>query len=103
VFKIAFVSGLMMISAAPSFACEGEAQVIAKVEAVIWSNGQGCKVTLADFTHYAENQLCPLDLIDVNNIGLSIGEADAKVCTVKPGDTISGVMAKQGDKIVLVK
>ncbi|WP_413288339.1 hypothetical protein [Bdellovibrio sp. HCB337] len=99
--KHILVSSLMFLSASAALACEGEAQVIAKIENTKFHLSSGCKVTLTEVRHFSENQLCPLSLSEVNTAGLSIGVVNGHECAASPGDEISGVIEKHGDLYIL--
>lgn len=85
--KSAIISLLMLSSVAASANCLGEAQITAKVKET-----KSCVATLdpQSIRHYAENITCPLSLPDVLNQGI-------QDCTLRAGDTVSGVIVLTED------
>lgn len=79
--------------------CLGEAQIIAKVEAVQPMPPNACfvKVAQKSIRLYKENPLCPLDLAEVLHGGIEVGLRTEDHCVYVPGDEISGVIYEDFD------
>lgn len=93
-------SVLVSICAHAAFAiCSGEAQIIAKVEAVQPMPPNACfaQVSAKSVRFYSENKRCPLALSEVVHAGIEIGLRTEDHCTYSPGDEISGVIFEDVD------
>jgi hypothetical protein len=85
--KSIIISLLMLSSISASATCLGEAQIVAKVKET-----KACKATLDEqnIRHFAENMTCPLSLPEILHEGI-------QDCTLRAGDTVSGVLVVTED------
>ncbi len=80
-------------------ACIGEAQIIAETQGVQPVDLKTCLVSINPYSvrFYSENRTCPLDLSEVLNSGIKVSTKSDGVCSVHPGDAISGVVVVNQD------
>lgn len=98
------LSALLVIgslSSVSAMACDGEAQVIAQVDQTSFRLGIGCKLTLTKVTHFAANPYCPLDIDEINSLGITGDIASGHECALSSGDSISGVVVKRNGNLFL--
>jgi hypothetical protein len=92
------MAALIAFTAQASMAeCLGEAQFVAKVESVK-QTAAGCLATLSidSITHYNESLVCSLDLTEVLQKGIEVGNVNQS-CSYEAGQDISGVLVKNAD------
>lgn len=87
-----------------SASCIGEAQFIAKVGQISKKTMYDCVVKLDEtsVTHYRESIVCPLDLSEVLETGISVGLINGHDCAYSTGDQISGVVVKKDDGTLIL-
>lgn len=85
---------ILSIFAFNSYACVGEAQLIAKV-ASVKTQEQSCKVMIKDMSFYLVSQVCPLFASEVTYEGLTFDKVDCEALEV--GESISGVAVRLED------
>lgn len=98
-FLATTVSAFVLIAASSANACIGEAQVIANVQSVQPLDQSFCVATLSadSFSQYSVNQICPLFESEVLEKGFKVRNHSEGVCSVHPGDLISGVIVEAED------
>lgn len=84
-----------------AFACEGEAQVAARVAQTSFRLGNGCNITIKNVTSFAVNPFCPLSLDEINATGISTAVANGHECVLSPGDSIQAVVVKKNGSLFL--
>ncbi|MEY4615596.1 MAG: hypothetical protein RJB66_556 [Pseudomonadota bacterium] len=77
-----------------SFACDQqEAQIIAKISSVV-KNTNSCvaQIELKDIRFFSSSMVCPLDQVEVLNLGVNVGIKDGHDCRRDVGDEINGII-----------
>ena len=100
-FAVIFSLLTLTLAANAQSSCLGEAQIIAKVAGKKTDSLTYCRVMIKDVSFYNESIVCPLDLSEVMEKGITIGLKNGHDCEVD-SDTISGVLVKtkRGDIII---
>ncbi|MFN3695867.1 MAG: hypothetical protein ACK4VO_00390 [Pseudobdellovibrio sp.] len=90
------VTILAILGYQQSFACLGEAQIIARVSSVVFTSATSCHIILnhEDIKHFSASGVCPLDISEVAQSEITVPAIDQGQCSAIPGDMISGVVVK---------
>lgn len=77
--------------------CQPEAQIIAQFGERLPGSPFECRMSIdvKSIVQYNVNQLCPLDLADVIETGISVTLVDGHDCPVLPGDVVTGVLVQK--------
>lgn len=101
--KLFVVFLTLFLSSIFARACDGEAQIIARIETVKISM-TSCKafVDLLSVKFYAPNRFCPLDIADIASEGVEVGLKNGHDCRLEPGDELNGTVSKnKGGHLIL--
>ncbi|MBD64791.1 MAG: hypothetical protein CME62_06265 [Halobacteriovoraceae bacterium] len=95
---------LSLVLSASSFACQTyQAQILAKVSKVETDSLTYCKAYV-DSTRvemYSEHGICPLSLESVMTNGVDLPLENGHDCEVRVGDTLTGYLVDDGNRIIL--
>ena len=94
--KNILVAILAVLGSQQSFACFGEAQIIAQANEVGFTTATSCYVILNsdDIKHFSASGVCPLDFSEVVHAKIKVPAIDQGQCSARPGDMVSGVIVK---------
>ena len=86
-------------------ACQQEAQIIAKISGRATDSLTYCvaKIDPDSIVQYNINQLCPLNLSEVLEMGIEFGLTNGHDCEVPVGETISGVLVKTRSGAIILE
>jgi hypothetical protein len=77
-----------------SFACDRhEAQIIAKISKVDKAYSSCvAQIELRDIRFFSSSRVCPLDQVEVLDLGVNVGLKDGHDCGLDVGDEINGII-----------
>lgn len=91
--KKLIISFIVLLSTSSTFACLGEAQIIAQVSKV-GKTMSSCRVFVnpLKIRFFSMNQLCPLDINEVAAKGVEVGLKDGHDCALDVQDDLNGIV-----------
>ncbi|OUR99589.1 hypothetical protein A9Q84_00790 [Halobacteriovorax marinus] len=93
------IIALLILASQSTFACNNfEALIVAKITEIKTISTGTCLVSVGDFSYFREHALCPLDMSEILNSGITLEGIN---CEKSIGDSIDGVVISNGLKIVL--
>jgi hypothetical protein len=78
-------------------ACEGEAQVLGKVQSASFKPAANCVTVINNLESYSSNEFCPLSIDEIIATGITIPVASEEACKALVGQSLSGTVVKKGD------
>lgn len=90
--KSLIIAAILSAGVFANASCIGEAQIIAKVNAIESKTIDSCRVSVKEVTFYRDSAVCPLNLSESDTI--EVGMKDGHDCRLEASETLTGVLVK---------
>jgi hypothetical protein len=85
---------VLIVSSSAAFACDGEAQLKAPIQSLQMLSSGSClaKIDAAQTQFYASSEVCPLDLMDIQNEGVELKWTSPSQCQLGKIQEVNGLV-----------